>query len=226
VRDAFDNYEAAVTASTTLNDLETVGTTVSFPQAPGSGPITVGVTSTLGSNLLTVLGTPDGQGGYTALTELQYSQFVVGQVVNAFGKIQTGTLITEVLPVAGQIRIDSNAEVSATFLANIKWEADIPTFTGTFWTNRTGNDMNPSFYGTFACSEAGVTQALTTVYVPSSAVTLTYLPGQVPPGFDSPPDVFVGGDFTIQLKYGVEVFGTITVPSGAIQEFNFNGTPA
>jgi hypothetical protein len=34
-------------------------------------------------------------------------------------------------------------------------------------------------------------------------------------------DVFVGSDYQIQLKYGVEVFGVITVPAGANQEFNF-----
>ena len=225
VRTAFDSYEAAVTASTTLNDLETVGATVSFPQAPGGGPITVGVTSTLGSNLLTVLGTPDGQGGYTTLTETQYSQFVVGQVANAVGKIKTGTLITEVLPVAGQLRIEDAAEISDTFLLSVKWEADIPTFTGTFWTGRSGADMNPSYYGSFSCSDAGITEDLTTVFIPGAGVTLPYLPNQVPPGFDSMGDVFVGSDYQIQLKYGVEVFGIITVPSGANQQFNFNGTP-
>lgn len=225
VRDAFDTYEAAVTASTTLNDLVNVGATVSFPPAPGSGPVSVYVSATAGSDLLTVLGTPDGLGGYIALTELQYSQFVVGQVANAFGYLQTGTLITEVLPVASQIRIDSNAELTDTFLINVKWEVDIPTFTGTFFTGRSGNDMNVSYYGSFACSEAGVTEALTTVYVPSAAVTLPYLPSQVPPGFDSIGAVFVDGNYDIQLKYGVEVFGTITAPSGANQEFNFDGTP-
>jgi hypothetical protein len=224
VRDAFDSYEAAVTASTTLNELETVGTTVSFPQAPGSGPVSVYVTSVLGSNLLTVDGYDNGQGGYTALTETEYSQFVVGQVANAFGKIQTGTLITEVLPVAGQLRIDSNAEISDTFLLNVKWEADIPTFTGTFFTGRNGADMNPSYYGSFSCSDAGITEDLTTVFIPGAGVTLPYLPNQDPPGFDSFGNVFVGSDYQIQLKYGVEVFGTITAQSGANLQFNFNGS--
>jgi len=226
VRDAFDTYEAAVTASTTLNDLETVGTTVSFPQAPGSGPVSVYVTSTDNSNLLTVLGYDNTRGGYTALSETEYSQFVVGQVANAVGKIKTGTLITEVLPVAGQLRIEDAAEISDTFLLNVKWEADIPTFTGTFFTGRNGADMNPSYYGSFSCSDAGITEELTTVFIPGAGVTLPYLPNQAPPGFDSSGSVFVGSDYQIQLKYGVEVFGIITAQSGANQEFNFNGTPA
>jgi hypothetical protein len=100
------------------------------------------------------------------------------------------------------------------------------TYSGTLQSNRNGDDMNPSYMATFTCSYSAITAADLVIYVPSSDTTLPYLPSQVPPGWDSFGGVFVGGDYTIQLKYGPLVIASFILNNRSNQAWAFSYPPA
>lgn len=221
VRDAASEYESLVSAAPDVTTIENdIGSTVTFPPAPGgNGIINIYVEGTSGNDLLTVLGTEDpaNPGTYLPLTEAQFSQFGVGMYLNKFGSIVDGLTITEVLAPTGQIRVSANLSGNLSAVAPVfDWaDYDAPVISGTLSTGRSGNDMNPSYYTAFTSEDPDITGADTYLYQPTTATTMPYLPSLVPPGFDSFGDCFNDVDFTLQIKFGAAVIATITCPLGA-----------
>jgi hypothetical protein len=108
----------------------------------------------------------------------------------------------------------------------VTFDPSTRTYSGTLQSNRGGNDMNPSWLTAFTCSDSTITASELVIYVPSSDTTLPYLPSQDPPGWDSFGSVFVGGDYTIQLKYGPLVIASFILNNRSNQAWTFSYPPA
>lgn len=228
VRDSNDLYTSLVSSAADMAALQEVGPTPVFPPDPSSaGMASIWVQGTSGSDLLTVLGTTY-EDTYLPLTSAQYGQISIGMYLVAPGQPVNGLQITEVLPTSGQIRVSANLAANQPAIApTISWtQTPIPSFTGVLNTGRgsgTGpNDLNPSWYLSFNCTDPSVTEADTYLYVPSTGVTMPFLPGQVPPGFDSVGNCFNGTDYTIQIKIESRVIATLTVPLGPNTGISFS----
>jgi hypothetical protein len=225
VREACNLYNAAVTAAPDVSTIETdIGSVPSFPPPVGNSVSGIYVVGSSASDLLTVLGFSDGDGGYIPLTETQYGQFGIGMYVNKFGSVVDGKQIIAVNPGAGTLQLDTplSAGLAAT-APSFDW-TDAPDLapygiinTGRGGTGQAGPlDLNLTYF--VEIHDLGdYTEADLELFVPGNGTVIPYRTDMPAPyKFDSAGNCFNNGDWrlTIRIADSNYVIATITVPQG------------